>query len=554
MKHNLLSQKPKYLLFFICLIPLSRNPTRGETPQVYCTNGTNYTNGSKFETNLNLLLPPLTTNGPLNNNTFYNTSYGKEPDRVYGFAQCMSGAPIGDCRVCLNNSWVQILQNCPNRKQAAIRYYNCLLRYSDGPFFSQVETTQRKGIYNTQNIPDPVRFNALVKTLMENVSTTAAMNPSRIGTGVTDYTQSASLYGLAQCTRDLSNISCYRCLEEAIGGITWCCDGKQGGNVYFVSCNIRYDIYPFYPASVNPIRVSIPSPPPHDAETPLWNSSPNNSDGVSKQGKKGKTSQSIAIGLTVTFVGLVLLGCFIFLLHRRRKLQEDQIKRAQLTWKIRHNIVNGIARGLLYLHEDSRLKVIHRDLKASNVLLDYEMNPKISDFGLARTFRENQGVANTKKVIGTYGYMAPEYAMHGRFSVKSDVFSFGVLLLEILSGKKNSRSYLAENAQSLLAHAWQLWCDGNMMELIDPILIDSCPVDEVLRFVHIGLLCIQQDATDRPTMSSVVLMLGSKSVTLPHPTEPPLYLGKREVILEQSSSNPKTFSNNKVTISEVGPG
>ncbi|XXG69357.1 hypothetical protein AAC387_Pa06g2245 [Persea americana] len=116
----------------------------------------------------------------------------------------------------------------------------------------------------------------------------------------------------------------------------------------------------------------------------------------------------------------------------------DQIKRAQLTWRIRHSIVNGIARGLLYLHEDSRLKVIHRDLKASNVLLDNEMNPKISDFGLARTFRENQAESNTNKVIGTYGYMAPEYAMDGLFSVKSDVFSFGVLLLEILSGRKNS--------------------------------------------------------------------------------------------------------------------
>ena len=82
-------------------------------------------------------------------------------------------------------------------------------------------------------------------------------------------------------------------------------------------------------------------------------------------------------------------------------IKSDQIKRAQLTWRIRYNIVNGIARGLLYLHEDSRLKVIHRDLKASNVLLDYEMNPKISDFGLTRAFRENQGEANTNKVIGT---------------------------------------------------------------------------------------------------------------------------------------------------------
>ena len=150
-----------------------------------------------------------------------------------------------------------------------------MLRYSDWRFFSQVEVNQRQGLYNIQNISDPVRFDTLVRTLMENVSTTAAMNPSRIATGVTNYTQFASLYGLAQCTRDLYNRSCYHCLEEAIEGIKWCRDAKQGGNVYFVSCNIRCDIYPFYPASVNPIRVSIPSPP-LDAETPVRNSSPNN--------------------------------------------------------------------------------------------------------------------------------------------------------------------------------------------------------------------------------------------------------------------------------------
>ncbi|XXG69358.1 hypothetical protein AAC387_Pa06g2245 [Persea americana] len=266
MKHHLLLQKPRcFLLFFICLIH-SRNPTRAEevfeNPLVYCSYGANYTNGSQFETNLNLLLPSLTTNGPLNNTTFYNTSYGKDPDQVYGFSQCLSGASIDECRLCLNNSMVQILQKCPNRKQAAVRYYNCLLRYSDWPFFSQLEMNQRQGLYNVQNISDPVRFDTLVRTLMENVSTTAAMNPSRIATGVTNYTQFTSLYGLAQCTRDLSHRSCYRCLEEAIGGIKWCCDAKQGGNVYFVSCNIRYDIYPFYPASVNLTGVRIASTPP----------------------------------------------------------------------------------------------------------------------------------------------------------------------------------------------------------------------------------------------------------------------------------------------------
>ncbi|PSS20909.1 G-type lectin S-receptor-like serine/threonine-protein kinase [Actinidia chinensis var. chinensis] len=229
----------------------------------------------------------------------------------------------------------------------------------------------------------------------------------------------------------------------------------------------------------------------------------------------------------------------------------DATKRASLDWKLRFCIIEGIAQGLLYLHKYSRLRIIHRDLKTSNILLDSEMNPRISDFGMARVFQESEYQANTNRIVGTYGYMSPEYAINGLFSVKSDVFSFGVMMLEILSGKRNILSFhYSDRAMNLLGYAWELWIEGRSLELIDSALADSWPRIEVMRCVQIGLLCVQESAEDRPTMPEVLSMLTNESVALPTPKQRPLVAiaSANNATLPE---NLELFSVNTLTVSEV---
>ncbi|KAK9084921.1 hypothetical protein Sjap_025332 [Stephania japonica] len=212
----------------------------------------------------------------------------------------------------------------------------------------------------------------------------------------------------------------------------------------------------------------------------------------------------------------------------------DPAKRADLNWETCYRIIEGIARGILYLHEDSRHRVIHRDLKAGNILLDADMNPKISDFGMARLFVVDQTQENTSRIVGTYGYMAPEYAMHGCFSVKSDVYSFGVLLLEILTGLRNKSFDHLEERGNLLSYAWRHWNEGTALQLLYPTLRASVSVREAVRCIQIALLCVQEDVVDRPTMRFVVVMLTSYSVSIALPSRPSFFMNSETAGTNQS--------------------
>ncbi|KAK2975478.1 hypothetical protein RJ640_001423 [Escallonia rubra] len=232
-------------------------------------------------------------------------------------------------------------------------------------------------------------------------------------------------------------------------------------------------------------------------------------------------------------------------------IETDQSKREFLDWGKRLNIIEGVAQGLLYLHKYSRMRIIHRDLKASNILLDENMNPKISDFGLARIFEQNETAARTERVVGTYGYMAPEYAMEGNFSVKSDVCSFRGVVLEIVIGRRKSSFYHHDRLVNLVGYAWDLWKEGNALKLQDPAAGDV--ENQLLKTIHVGLLCVQESATDRPTMSVFSSMLSSDSRQLPAPNQPAFFTGRTFLKSTPVESKSNEISVNYVSITEMEP-
>ncbi|KAK4485147.1 hypothetical protein RD792_007760 [Penstemon davidsonii] len=558
---------PALIFLVLALIILPSFTTAQPIPSHVCSNENgNYTANSTYQTNLNTLLSSLSTN--VGRNGFYNASVGQNPDRANAIVLCRGDIHLDTCRSCVQNATVDIVSRCPNQRQAVFWIDLCMLRYSNESIVGTMTSNPWRGLVNTQNASSVGQFLTDLRRLIDDLRNQAASGGSlwKVAAGNITAPDFQRIFALVQCTPDLTSDDCSTCLMDAAGNIPRCCGSQRGVRILTPSCNLRYEIYTFYNESrLREVLEPIPSPPPMSPSPPpdvdeisfveslqyefgKIRAATNDFSEANKLGQGGfgvvykgqgglefKNEVMLLARLQhrnlVRLLGFSIEGnekLLVYEFVQNASLDHfifDPTKRSDLDWGRRFKIIGGIARGLLYLHEDSRLRIIHRDLKAGNVLLDGELNPKIADFGMARLFVQEETQGNTSRIVGTYGYMAPEYAMHGQFSVKSDVFSFGVLVLEIISGQKNNCFQNGETIEDLISSAWKNWRDGMAANLIDPMLrgIAGVPRD-ILRCIHIGLLCVQENAADRPTMASVVLMLNSFSITLPIPSEPAFYM------------------------------
>ncbi|OWM83515.1 hypothetical protein CDL15_Pgr012996 [Punica granatum] len=494
------------------------------------------------------------------------------PDRVYGHFLCRGDQTQALCRDCVAYASRDILQKCPEEKVSTVWYDQCMLTYSNQPILSTIRYEPVVEMVNVANISDPTRFNSLLDERLNSLIPKAARGQfpgKKFAVDKVNFTVLQALYKLVQCTPDLTTLDCTMCLQTAFQGFP---RGRQGSRYFNPSCVIRYETYVLYdetavallsPPAPSPANREVPPPTPSLVPRPkvgndITNVESLQFDFATVQAATEDFSANNKLGeggFGKVYKGVLPTGQPIAV--KRLSVSSEQgaeefKNEVMVVAKLQHkNLVRQL--GFCMEGEEKILVIIHRDLKTSNVLLDMAMNPKVADFGMAKIFGVDQTHGTTNKVVGTYGYMSPEYAMHGKFSVKSDVYSFGVMVLEIISGERNSSFYESGTAEDLPSHAWKHWRDGTPLEVLDPILKDSCSRNEVIRCIQMSLLCLQEDPASRPSMATLALMLNSCSVTLPVPEKPAFFPRSRTGQQNLEFGKLIAVSVNEVSITDIEP-
>lgn len=504
----------------------------------------------------------------VNEDGFGTSVVGEAPNAVFGLAQCFKDLSSIDCQLCFSEIR-SILPKCYPDTGGRIFFDGCFGRYENFSFFDQgVDSVQLKNCSSSKNSSQPGIFKEALERVIESVSLEAQKNQ---GFAVASHSVSnLTVYALAQCWESLDKKTCNSCLQASASSIMSCCPGVDGRSLN-AGCYMRYSNEVFWNLSrhtglsADIYGSGLSSALAHSQLNFRYQElrqATNNFDSSNKlgQGSYGSVYKGILLdGREVAVKRLFLntrqwIDQFFNEVHlinqvRHKNLvkllgysvdgQEsllvydyypnksldhfifDENQAQILDWKKRIDIIQGVAEGLSYLHEESEIRIIHRDIKASNILLDDKLKPKITDFGLARSFAEDQTHLSTG-IAGTLGYMAPEYVVHGHLTEKADVYSFGVLLLEILTGQRCSNGTGAKPGQFFLAKIWSHYKAETVDEIMDRHFYDEAVKDEILHAAHVGLLCTQATPSYRPTMAKVVELLRStKNQENVFPTDPP---------------------------------
>ncbi|EEC82215.1 hypothetical protein OsI_26359 [Oryza sativa Indica Group] len=627
-RHLALSLSLRYNLAAVALLVafllLHAPPRAGAQPlpwQLCNATAGNYTEGSAYQANVRALASALPANASSSRALFAEGAAGTAPDVVYAVALCRGDTNASSCAACLAAAFDTAQQLCAFNRRATLFNDPCILRYSDQDILANVTDNRGMFVACTPDMSEADCRSCLGDIIRRMTPKYFVGKPGGRVFGVRcnfrfeaySFFSGRPLLQLsgpspppANMTPPVTSEGRTRHRTGRILAITLPIAGAALVFIVLTCFCFRRKRTPAnkaspLPFSTNPDDIQSIDSLLLDLST-LRAATDNFADrnklgeggfgavykGVLSEGQEiavKRLSQSSRQGIEelktelvlvaklrhknlVSLVGVCLEGDEKLLVYEympNKSLDTilfDYEKSKDLDWGKRLKIVSGVARGLQYLHEDSQLRVVHRDLKASNVLLDFDHNPKISDFGLAKLFEWDQTQDVTSHIAGTYGYMAPEYAMRGQYSVKSDAFSFGVMILEIVTGRRNS-SFSNQQSIDLLSLVWEHWTTGTIEELLDPAMRGRS-ADDLLKLINIGLLCVQDNPADRPTMSAVSVMLSSETFSIQAPSRPTFCIQETDSAADtdlyssalRSTGDSKTravASPNEVSLTELEP-
>ncbi|KAH0935104.1 hypothetical protein HID58_012221 [Brassica napus] len=491
-------------------------------------NGKNFIPNGTYDANRRLILSSLPSNAAAQDG-FYSGSIGQEPSRVYAAGMCIPGADANDCSACIKSASDWLVQDCTNQTDAyywALDPTLCLVRYSNNSFTGSAgywEIVPQYLVMNTANINSNLtEFKKIWERLIHSIIAAASAPKSRYKADVAALTPFQNIYALMQCTPDVSSGDCDNCLRQSVIDYQSCCGEKTGGYVMRPICFFRWQLFTFSKAFGN---ITLAPPSPHPSPPPLLQRQPSSaSDQAKKTDTAGMTTvrslqfdfKTIEVatnnfsernkigrgGFGDVFKGTLMPGGREVAVKRLSRTSEQGEKEFK-------NEVIVIAK----LQHGNLVRLLGYSVKGEERVLVYEFVPNKSlDSFLSDPLKQAQ-LSWTKR-----GYMPPEYRCEGQFSVKTDVYSFGVLVLEIICGKKN-RSFCFPGPD-LVTYAWRLWREETPLELVDQTILENFPAEEVTRCIHIALLCVQHEPTDRPHVSTIVSMLTSTTIISHVPQTP----------------------------------